>query len=104
MILMRRTDINMSPTIGDPSSMIVFSGQTNNVDTVFVDGRCLVRGGRPTHLNLDEIARAALASTIALSERDPARRQGRCGEMKPMCGHCSATPSLSCVQSGASCG
>jgi cytosine/adenosine deaminase-related metal-dependent hydrolase len=74
-VLMRRTDINMSPTIGDPSSMIVFSGQTNNVDTVFVDGRCLVRGGRPKQLNLDEIARAALASTVALSERDPARRQ-----------------------------
>lgn len=74
LILIRRTDINMTPTINDPSAMLVFSGQPNNVDTVFVDGRYLVRGGQLTHLDVGEIARSALASVTALSQRDPARR------------------------------
>lgn len=69
MILIHKTDVNMTPTIGDPSMMLVFSAQPNNVDTVIVDGRSLVRGGRLTAMNLAEICAAALDSARALNGR-----------------------------------
>lgn len=68
--LIRKTDVNMTPTIGDPSMMLVFSAQPNNVDTVIVDGRMLVSEGHLTSLDLDEICLAATASACALRERD----------------------------------
>jgi len=74
--LVRRTDVNMTPIIGDPSMMLVFSGQPNNVDTVFVDGRPLVRQGQLTAMNLAEICAAALESTRALRGRDGVAARG----------------------------
>jgi cytosine/adenosine deaminase-related metal-dependent hydrolase len=73
--LIRKTDVNMTPTIGDPSMMLVFAAQPNNVDTVVIDGRRLVSEGRLTSLNLEEICRAALESARSLQARDAARTQ-----------------------------
>jgi cytosine/adenosine deaminase-related metal-dependent hydrolase len=70
-ILIRKTDINMTPTIGEPSVMLVFSGQPNNVDTVIVDGRRLVQGGRLTEMDIAEVCREADESARALRARDP---------------------------------
>jgi cytosine/adenosine deaminase-related metal-dependent hydrolase len=73
-VLLRTTDINMTPTIGDPSMMLVFSALPNNVDTVLVDGRILVRDGRLTSLDLNEICEAAQRSVRALHARDRAHQ------------------------------
>lgn len=70
-ILVRKNDINMTPTIGDPSMMLVFSGQPNNVDTVIVDGRKLLKEGRFTAMDIVEIGREAEESARALCARDP---------------------------------
>ena len=76
MTLIRKTDVNMTPTIGDPSMMLVFSAQPNNVDTVIVDGRQLVRNGQLMAMNLAEICAAALESTRALHSRDVGTTKG----------------------------
>ena len=46
-ILVRTTDINMTP-VGDPYEALVSLAQPGNVDTVIVDGRILRRGGKFT--------------------------------------------------------
>jgi 5-methylthioadenosine/S-adenosylhomocysteine deaminase len=69
--LIRSTDINLSPIIGDPSDMLVFSGQPNNVDTVIVDGRVLVRDGRLTSLDPEQVVSDAMQTVRDLRGRDP---------------------------------
>ena len=49
--MVRTTDINMAP-VGDPYYALVFQGQPSNVDTVMVDGRILVRGGKLTAVDV----------------------------------------------------
>jgi cytosine/adenosine deaminase-related metal-dependent hydrolase len=53
-MLVRTRDLNMAP-MTDPVHMIVQSAQPSNVDTVFVDGRPLKRGGRLLAYNVDRI-------------------------------------------------
>ncbi|MBL0421753.1 amidohydrolase family protein [Ramlibacter sp. AW1] len=64
-----RTDaLNMAP-VGDPYYAIVFNGQPSNVDTVWVDGRVLVQGGRHTALDPAKTMREAAESARAVNER-----------------------------------
>jgi len=68
LIMVRTNDINMAP-IGDPYYAIVFQGQPSNVDTVMVDGRILVRGGKHTAVDVAKTVREAADSVRAISER-----------------------------------
>lgn len=67
MILIRTSDLNMSPA-GDPYEALVSLAQPGNVDTVVVDGRVLRRAGKFTaldHLKAIDEARAAAAALRA---------------------------------------
>ncbi|MDO9412866.1 MAG: amidohydrolase family protein [Pseudolabrys sp.] len=68
MIMVRTTDINMAP-VGDPYYAVVFQGQPSNVDTVVVDGRVLVRGGKHTAVDVAKTVREAAESARGISER-----------------------------------
>lgn len=73
LILVRTTDLNLAPVV-DPYFALVYSAEPSNVDTVMVDGRVLVRGGRFTTLDATRVAREAGESMRALAERGAARR------------------------------
>jgi 5-methylthioadenosine/S-adenosylhomocysteine deaminase len=68
LILIRTTDINMTP-IGDPYDAIVFLAQPNNVDTVVVDGRILRRKNQFTALDHAKILREANETIAVLRSR-----------------------------------
>jgi cytosine/adenosine deaminase-related metal-dependent hydrolase len=68
LILVRTTDINMTP-LSEPYEALVTYAQPRNVDTVMVDGRVLVRGGRFTALDHAEVLRQANESAAALRAR-----------------------------------
>jgi 5-methylthioadenosine/S-adenosylhomocysteine deaminase len=68
LILVRTSDINMSP-MGDPFEALVGLAQPSNVDTVVIDGRILRRGGRFVALDPAQIMRDAADSAAALRER-----------------------------------
>ena len=54
---------------GDPAVMLVTAAQPANVDTVMVDGRILKRGGKLTHLSVEQIAKEAAEANAALRKR-----------------------------------
>ena len=66
--MIRTTDLNMAP-VGDPYYALVFQGQPSNVDTVMVDGRILVRGGRLTAVDVAKLVREAAASARGIEAR-----------------------------------
>ena len=68
LILVRTTDINMSP-MGDPFEALVSLAQPANVDTVMVDGRIMRRGGTFTALDHARIVRDAAESAADLRGR-----------------------------------
>lgn len=68
LILVRTTDINMTP-LSDPYEALVTYAQPRNVDTVMVDGRVLVRGDRFTALDHAEVLKQANESVAALRAR-----------------------------------
>jgi len=68
LLMMRTTDINMAP-VGDPYYAIVFQGQPSNVDTVVVDGRVLVKGGKLAAVDLAKLVREATESARGISQR-----------------------------------
>ncbi len=68
LIMVRTNDLNMAP-VGDPYYAIVFQGQPSNVDTVMVDGRVLVRGGKHTAIDVTKTMREAAESARGISER-----------------------------------
>lgn len=65
MILVRTTDINMTP-VGDPYEALVQLAQPANVDTVIVDGRMLRRAGKFTSLDHAKVLREAREAAAAL--------------------------------------
>jgi 5-methylthioadenosine/S-adenosylhomocysteine deaminase len=72
----KRADLIMVSTraanlgvFGDPAVMLVTAAQPANVDTVVADGRILKRGGKLTHLNVDQIAKEAGDASAALRKR-----------------------------------
>jgi cytosine/adenosine deaminase-related metal-dependent hydrolase len=68
MILVRTTDINLTP-IGDPYEALVSLAQPANVDTVIVDGRVLRRGGKFTTLDHAKIVSDAREAAASLRAR-----------------------------------
>ena len=65
LILVRTTDINMTP-VGDPYEALVSMGQPSNVDTVIVDGRVLRQRARFTALDHGKAVREARDAAGAL--------------------------------------
>ena len=68
LILVRTGDINMAPAAAPYEALVGF-GQSRNVDTVMVDGRVLVRGGRFTALDYVEVLREANETVASLRTR-----------------------------------
>jgi 5-methylthioadenosine/S-adenosylhomocysteine deaminase len=68
LILVRTSDINIAP-LSDPYEALVTYAQPRNVDTVIVDGRILVRGGRFTTLDHAAVLKEAAEATAALRAR-----------------------------------
>jgi cytosine/adenosine deaminase-related metal-dependent hydrolase len=64
-ILVRSTDINMTPA-GDPYEALVSRAQPTNIDTVIVDGRILRQAGRFTALDHAQVVREAQEAALAL--------------------------------------
>ena len=64
-ILVRTTDINMTP-VGDPYEALVSLAQPVNVDTVMVDGRVLRQAGKFTALDHAKVVRDAQEAAGAL--------------------------------------
>ncbi len=64
-ILVRTTDINMTP-VGNPYEALVSLAQPSNVDTVMVDGRILRQKGRFAGLDHTAIVREARSAVEAL--------------------------------------
>lgn len=67
-ILVRKNDVNMAP-VGDPYYSLVFSAQPANVDTVFVDGRRIVSGGKAVEMDLSAIVAEATTSIDGVMAR-----------------------------------
>jgi 5-methylthioadenosine/S-adenosylhomocysteine deaminase len=67
-ILVRTTDINMTP-VGDPYEAIVSLAQPSNVDTVIVDGRILRQSGKFTALDHARVVRDAQEAAGVLRTR-----------------------------------
>lgn len=67
-ILVRTTDINMTP-VGDPYEALVSLAQPINVDTVIVDGRILRQAGKFTALDHAKVVREAQEAAAALRSR-----------------------------------
>jgi 5-methylthioadenosine/S-adenosylhomocysteine deaminase len=64
-ILVRATDINMTPP-GDPYEALVSRAQPGNIDTVIVDGRILRKAGVFTALDHAGVVREAQEAALAL--------------------------------------
>jgi cytosine/adenosine deaminase-related metal-dependent hydrolase len=64
-ILVRTTDINMTP-VGDPYEALVSLAQPANVDTVIVDGRILRQSSKFTALDHGKVVREAQEAATAL--------------------------------------
>lgn len=64
-ILVRTTDINMTPA-GDPYETLVSLAQPRNIDTVIVDGRILRQAGKFTALDHAQAVREAQEAALAL--------------------------------------
>jgi 5-methylthioadenosine/S-adenosylhomocysteine deaminase len=64
-ILVRATDINMTPP-GDPYEALVSRAQPGNIDTVIVDGRILRKAGVFTALDHAGVVREAQETALAL--------------------------------------
>ncbi|HZO46337.1 MAG TPA: amidohydrolase family protein [Xanthobacteraceae bacterium] len=67
-ILVRTTDINMTP-VGDPYEALVSLAQPNNVDTVIVDGRVLRQSGKFTALDHAKVVKDAQEAAATLRAR-----------------------------------
>ena len=67
-ILVRTTDINMTP-VGDPYEALVSLAQPGNVDTVIVDGRVLRQSGRFTMLDHAKVVKDAQEAAAGLRAR-----------------------------------
>ncbi len=68
LILVRKTDINMTPVI-DPYYSLVYSGSPQNVRTVIVGGQVIVDDARHTSLDISEVVASADAAGRAMHEK-----------------------------------
>src|SRR5205085_2582919 len=68
LILLRTTDLNMTP-VSDPYEAVVSFALPTNVDTVLVDGRILRRAGKFTAFDEARIVREAREAAAALRDK-----------------------------------
>jgi cytosine/adenosine deaminase-related metal-dependent hydrolase len=68
LIMVRTTDVNIAP-VGDVTHALVFTAQPRNVDTAMVDGRLLLRGGKLTALDPEQLAHEAFDSAKQIRAR-----------------------------------
>ena len=68
LIMLRTGDINIAPMI-EPTHALVFAAQPMNVDTVAVDGRILMRGGKLVSINEDRVVHEAAQAALGLQKR-----------------------------------
>lgn len=68
LIMLRTNDTNIAPMI-EPTHALVFAAQPSNVDTVMVDGRILMRGGKLMAMDEDRVVREAADTALALRKR-----------------------------------
>ena len=71
LVLVETQSVNMFP-LYNPYSALVYSANASNVDSVWVDGRCLVRHGRLAGVQTREI-RARLAAAMTDFEQSAAQ-------------------------------
>lgn len=67
-VLIRATDLNLAPVL-DPVAAVVLAAHEGNVDTVFVAGRAVKRGGSLKQVNTEELLAAARESQQAIIQR-----------------------------------
>jgi cytosine/adenosine deaminase-related metal-dependent hydrolase len=67
-IMIATNQLNMG-VFTDPAHMVIESTQSENVDTVIVDGRILKRGGKLTALSADQVVTDAAASLEGVRKR-----------------------------------
>jgi cytosine/adenosine deaminase-related metal-dependent hydrolase len=72
-VLVRSDDLNMLPAF-DVESAIVRNAKNSNVDTVFVDGRVLKRGGQLEGVDVAAITADAIATAEAVRSRATGER------------------------------
>lgn len=60
-VLIRATDLNLTP-VNDPVGAVVLCAHTGNVDSVFVAGKAVKRGGKMLNLDLDRVRSLAATS------------------------------------------
>jgi 5-methylthioadenosine/S-adenosylhomocysteine deaminase len=60
-IMIRTTDLNMFP-VNDPVTAVTLCANTSNVDSVFVAGKAVKRGGTMLNIDLNRIRKAAIES------------------------------------------
>jgi 5-methylthioadenosine/S-adenosylhomocysteine deaminase len=63
---MKRLHLTPQP---DPISTLVFAGEQSDVDTVLIDGRVVMRSGRLSILDEEEVMAAAREESLKLSAR-----------------------------------
>lgn len=68
LVLVETDSVNMFPMY-NPYSMLVYSANASNVDSVWVDGNRLVGGGRLLHVDLQQVRRELEAAMAPFRER-----------------------------------
>lgn len=68
LVLIRTSDLNMFP-VQDPIGAVVQFANPSNVDTVFVAGNMVKRGGQLLHVNLPSVQEQVLASVEYLNSQ-----------------------------------
>jgi cytosine/adenosine deaminase-related metal-dependent hydrolase len=61
-VMLKRNDVRLLPTTGDPLVRVVLMGEASHVQWVFVDGQVRKRAGQLVGVNLDRLNQLALAS------------------------------------------
>jgi len=68
-LVLRSADLaELAPGV-DPAHQLVAVGHGGTADTVLVNGRVVLRGGRPTQVEMGAVAEAARASVSRMSAR-----------------------------------
>ncbi|MES2363897.1 MAG: amidohydrolase family protein [Pseudomonadota bacterium] len=67
-LMVRATDPNIGPVV-DPAFALVYSAQPSNIDTVIVDGKVMLRKGRFTALDSEQVMWDATESVRGLAAR-----------------------------------
>jgi 5-methylthioadenosine/S-adenosylhomocysteine deaminase len=70
LVLVRRNTLHTAPScLADPVAQLVYEHRASDVETVLVDGQILIRDGRPTRWNEQEILDDAEKQIRRLWER-----------------------------------